>query len=500
MKNTIKKLNIFAFVLVFSFSGLVSNTVSAQTNGNATFWNGEELVPIDWDGSGNNNNDDDNDDDNNNNDDQVTTLSATSIDEDSARLRGEVTNGSNVDVWFVIDDNDSTPSCSDDDLEYTVSGDFDDGDEFSRTVSGLDEDETYYFRACSNDDSGTVRSFTTDDDSGNNNNDDDNDNNNNGNNNNFDDLVALTSYATSITVNSAILNGVSIINEGGSGNTWFEYGVTTAMGNRTPNQSVGTGTSNVSRQILGLSQGVNYYFRIVVQNNTGTDYGDISTFKTTGGSTGNTNTSGSSGSNNNGSVAGATSSNPSTSANLLGLDLSSNLEKASIGDTVTYTVSYKNNSGKDLKNVVMQVQLPKEVEFKSSTLGGYSKSSHSVVVSVETLPKEAKGEFFIIVDVLKSAQGESVIIASLLGLHDHPTNLGEKVDSLQYSIIEIVSGNSNQSASSIFSGKFFPTSFVGWLLIVLIIFFIVLIARKLARDREEREEQEKAEEGIKIAK
>jgi uncharacterized repeat protein (TIGR01451 family) len=342
-----------------------------------------------------------------------------------------------------------------------------------------------------------VRSFTTDNDSGNNSNDNDNDNNNNGNN-NSDDLVALTSYATSVTGSSAVLNGVSIINDGGSGNAWFEYGFTTAFGNRTPNQSVGTGTSNVSRQILGLSQGVNYYFRIVVQNNEGIDYGDVSTFKTTGGSSGNTNTSGNSG--NGSSVAGVTTSNASTSSNFLDLDLSSSLEKVSVGNTLTYTVSYKNNSGKDLKNVVMQVQLPKEVVLKSSTLGGYSKSSHSVVISVETLPKEAKGEFFIIVDVLKSAQGESVIIASLLGIHDHPTKLGEKVDSLQYSIVEIVGGNINQSASSIFSGKFFPTSFVGWLLIVLIIFFIILIARKLSRDREEKEELKKAEEGIKIAK
>ncbi len=490
MKNTIKKLNIFAFVLVFSFSGLFANPSFAQSNGGATYWNGEELVPIDWDGSGNNNDDDDNDDDNdNNNDDQVTTLSATSIDEDSARLRGEVTNGSNVDVWFVIDDNDSTPSCSDDDLEYSVSGDFDDGDVFSRTVSGLDEDETYYFRACTNDDSGSVRSFTTDDDNNNNNDNDDDDNNSSA-----SGINAITLYATNVTSYSANLNGISVINDGGNGNAWFEYGRTTAMGNRTPNQSIGNGTSNISRQILGLSQKTTYYVRLVIQNNEGTDYGDISTF-TTGGVYVNTNT---------GVVSGATSTNTTVStvnnSVFLSLDLSSNLEKVSIGDTVTYTVSYKNNSGKDLKNVIMQVNLPKETAFRKTTLGGYSKSTNSVVVTVETLPKEAKGEFFVIVDVLKSAQGETLLIASLLGIHDHPTTVGAKVDSLVYSIIEVVSGGSNQSANSIFAGKFFPSSFIGWLIIVLIIFFIILIARKLARDKEEREEQEKAEEGIKIAK
>ncbi|MDQ5883176.1 MAG: hypothetical protein QG654_88 [Patescibacteria group bacterium] len=493
MKNTIKKLNIFAFVLVFSFSGLIANTVSADTDGNATFWNGTELVPIYFEGSSSNNNGNNNGNNNNDNGDQISTLSATNIDEDSAKLRGEVTDGSNVNVWFVIDNNDSTPSCSDDDLEYGVSGDFDDGDEFSRTVSNLDSDETYYFRACSDDDSGSVRSFTTDDNNNNNNDDDNNDDDNDNNNSSLDDIVALTSYATGVTTNSAYLNGVSIINNGGSGNAWFEYGITTAMGNRTPNQSIGTGTSNISRQILGLSQRTSYYFRLVIQNNEGTDYGDIETFKT-GGVYVNT------GSGNTPSAPTTPVVTTVTSPIFLALDINSNLDKVSVGDIVTYTISYKNVSGKDIKNVTMQVSLPKEVGLRKTTLGGYSKASHSVTVSVETLPKEAKGEFVIVVDVLKSALGESVLIASLLGAHDHPTVSGAKVDSLHYSIIEVDRGNVSQSASSIFAGKFFPTSFVGWLLIVLIIFFIVLIARKLAKDKEEREEKEKSEEGIKIAK
>ncbi len=495
MKNTIKNTTIVAFVLVFSFSGFI-NTAFAAPNGNATFWNGEELVPISWDGSSNNNggNDNDDDDDNDNDGDQVTTLSATSIDEDSAVLRGEVTNGSNVDVWFVIDDSDSTPSCSDDDLEVSVSGDFDDGDDFSRTVSNLDEDETYYFRACTNDDPGSVRSFTTDDDNGNNNNDDDDDSDDNDNGNNDEgNVVAYTSIATNVTTSSAFLNGVSVINEGGSGNAWFEYGLTTALGERTPNQSVGSGSNNVSRQILNLSPRTPYYFRMVVQNSEGTDAGDISTFTTGGFSTTNTGTTPK-------PTGTTTTSVTTTSAVFLGLDIESNLDTVSVGDIVTYTVSYKNISGKDLKNVIMQVTLPYEVAFQKSTIGGYSKPTHTVTVTVETLPKDVKGEFVVVGEVLKTARGSSILIASLLGIHDHPTIADAKVDSLSYSIIEVDLGNASQSANSVFAGTFFPTSFIGWLLIVLIIFLIILIARKMAKDKEEREEQKKKEEGIKIAK
>lgn len=504
MKNTIKKLNIFAFVLVFSFSGLFATTAHG-----ATYWNGSELVEIDFgagssNNGGNNGNNGNNGGNNNDGDDQVSTFSATSIEEDSAKLQGEVTNGSNVDVWFVLDNDDSTPSCSDDDLEVSVSGDFDDGDEFSKTVSNLDSDETYYFRACSDDSSGSVRSFTTDDDSNNNDNDDDDDNNNNGNDNgNQDDVTAITSYATGVSTNMAYLNGLSVINEGGAGNAWFEYGVTTAMGNRTPNQSIGTGSHSISRQILNLSPNTSYYFKFVVQNDEGTFYGDIRTFTTSGYTVTNTGSG-------TPTKPPATPSQPKpetpvvvttvTNENFLALDISSNVDKVEVGDTITYTISYKNLSGKDLNNVTIQVELAKETEFKSSTLGVYSKPSHTVVLSIETLPKDIKGEFFVVVDVPKAAGAETVLIASLLGVHDHPTISGTKVDSLSYSIIAVVGGNPNQSATSITAGKFFPTSILGWLLIVIVIFMIVLIARKLSKDKEEKKEEEEKEEGIKIAK
>ncbi len=100
---------------------------------------------------------------------EISTNSADDVDEDSAVLVGEVDEGDNVEVWFAFDDNDSTPSCSSSSQKESVSGRYDDGDEFEEKVSGLDEDEKYYFRACAEDEdgdivSGSVRSFTTDDD------------------------------------------------------------------------------------------------------------------------------------------------------------------------------------------------------------------------------------------------------------------------------------------------------------------------------------------------
>lgn len=488
MNNINKKLNIFVFVVVLFSAGLFAEKASAQLYGcqyypllcaNGQYSNGGN--------NGNNNNN------GNNSGDEVSTLSATNIDEDSATLRGEVTDGNNVDVWFVIDDNDSTPSCSDSSIRYNVSGDYDEGDDFSRNVSGLDEDETYYFRACTNDDSGNVRSFTTDDDNNYNNNDDDNDDNYSY------DIAALSTGATGVTTNSATLNGVSMINEGGSGRAWFQFGITTALGIETPKQTVGNGTNNVSRQISGLSSRTPYYYRMVVENNSGTAYGEIRTF-TTGGFT----TSTGAGSSNSGSTAGNTSSNNSnnsnqtiTSTSYLGIDIESNLDKVAVGDIVTFTVSYKNVSGKDLERVVMKVSLPAEMSFRKTTAGEYSKSIHSVIVTFDKLSKDAKGEFIVIAEVLKSASSQNILVASLEAVHSHPVIDGAIVDSINYSILEVENGGSNLAAGTIFAGKFFPTSFLGWLLIALTILVIILIARKIAKDKEERAEKEQE---IKIAR
>lgn len=480
-----KKINIFVFVLVFAFAGLF-HTASAIVTPNNTFWNGEELVPIDWNGSASYGDDDD-DDNNNNGDDEVTTLSATSVDEDSARLRGEVTNGNNVDVWFVIDDNDSTPSCSDDDLQYNVSGDYDDGDQFSRIVSGLDSDETYYFRACTDDDSGSVRSFTTDDDS--HNNDDDN---NHSSSSSADSLVAITQNATGVTTTSAYLNGYAVINEGGSGTAWFEYGPTTSLGLRTPDQSIGTGESSVSRQLVNLAPQTSYFFRFVIENDEGVDRGDIKAVTTNRVvSSTNTNTSTT-------QTSTSTTTSSVVSTTFLGLDISANADTVRVGDLFMYTVEFKNVSGKELKNIIMNVELPQEVAFRSASLGDYSSSAHSLFVGVAALPKGAHGTFTITVSVTKAARNASILVAKLTGIHDHPSVADAKVDSTSYAITEVDhDGNENLSANSFFAGTFFPTSFIGWLLIIFIIFLIILIARKIIRDNEARKEENQE---IKIAK
>jgi len=91
-----------------------------------------------------------------------------------------------------------------------------------------------------------------------------------------------TGSATSVTTNSATLNGT--VNPNRESTTYyFEYGTTASYGSATTETDAGSGTEEVSASadIAGLSEGTSYHFRLVATNTIGTNYGEDATFTTT---------------------------------------------------------------------------------------------------------------------------------------------------------------------------------------------------------------------------
>ncbi|OGJ13821.1 hypothetical protein A2587_01045 [Candidatus Nomurabacteria bacterium RIFOXYD1_FULL_42_14] len=90
-----------------------------------------------------------------------------------------------------------------------------------------------------------------------------------------------TRNATYLTNRSAILNGV-VDGKGYSTTAWFEYGTNNNLGNSTRRRSYGNGQYEIdySDEISGLHLNTTYYFRAVVSNSRGTDYGSVYTFRT----------------------------------------------------------------------------------------------------------------------------------------------------------------------------------------------------------------------------
>jgi hypothetical protein len=96
--------------------------------------------------------------------------------------------------------------------------------------------------------------------------------------------TAVTSAATSVTTNSAVLNGSVTANELSTTVT-FEYGLTTSYGSSiaaTPGTVTGTTSTSVGASLTGINPGATYHFRVKAVNSLGTTNGDDKTF-TTGG-------------------------------------------------------------------------------------------------------------------------------------------------------------------------------------------------------------------------
>jgi len=95
------------------------------------------------------------------------------------------------------------------------------------------------------------------------------------------------SYAQTVTANSAQLRG-GVYPNGFDTTYWWEYGTTTAYGQTTTANDIGSGTAPVAvtDTLSGLSPGTTYHYRLVAQNSVGTpnsvvtEYGYDYTFTT----------------------------------------------------------------------------------------------------------------------------------------------------------------------------------------------------------------------------
>jgi hypothetical protein len=93
--------------------------------------------------------------------------------------------------------------------------------------------------------------------------------------------TATTVVASGVVYNAATLNG-SVNPNGLATTVHFEYGVTTAYGSSTADQSAGAGTSEVPAQagLSSLAPNTTYHFRVVGINSSGTTNGGDLTFTT----------------------------------------------------------------------------------------------------------------------------------------------------------------------------------------------------------------------------
>ena len=225
-----------------------------------------------------------------NSDVAVATLQVTDIEEDEATLNGSVRKlDEDATVWFEYGE-------TRDDLEDTTSevsvDEDDEGDTFEATITGLDEDTRYYFRAVIEDEDGdehygVLRAFHTDDGGT-----------------DEDDPDVDTDDADDVTDDSAELNGSVDMNDFNNGYVFFIYGEDEDAVEDTEDEDdysdIDEDGDDLQKEVVdadldsddtyvldidGLDSNTTYYFRIAVEyededDDTVVVYGDVESFTT----------------------------------------------------------------------------------------------------------------------------------------------------------------------------------------------------------------------------
>ncbi|MCB9808861.1 hypothetical protein H6776_00490 [Candidatus Nomurabacteria bacterium] len=438
---------------------------------------------------------------NNNDEPKADTDDAEDVDEDSAKLNGSVdmNDFDNGVVFFVYGQNKNDIEDVDNDFDtysdvdndgqdirkVRVDSDLDGDEDYRKTVTGLDTNETYYFRICveyedeNNDDTlecGDVEKFVTDtdyqvvtiDQPGNN---------------GVDSVVnpiVVTLPESSVTGTSAVLNA------GYNANGCSAFSTQFLIGTSTSNMNVSTGivtrgnNSGIMREsISGLTPGVTYYVRAVGYCNGIPVYGDFESFRTPGRviSTVSSNTSTVTRVNTN--TATTITSNTLEAGSGLGciaLNLTNNVEGVTRGQTLVYEVEWENLCKQDFEDAILDVKLAKELEFLSTTRGTYTgKTEHSVIIDLGDIESEEKGDMMITVRVRPGANiGQAVVVEANLG-GDGVGN-GIQDTAIEFDFDQVYDAAIGFGSASAFLSGFF-TSVWGWLLTLLLLALLLLAAR-----------------------
>ena len=266
---------------------------------------------------------------------------------------------------------------------------------------------------------------------------------------------AITTVATNIGQNSATLNGLLT---GSTGASYFEYGTSINLGMQTISR---TGTGSYTEVISGLASNTFYYFRLVSQCSGGLSYGKIEVFQTQGIKTvrpiiiqGTT-------------VIGTQSP--------IMLKIENRYQYIGIGDTVDYTVTYKNIGKSRLTKPVLQVVIPNGITLTNSSAGTYQVDTNTLTVQLQDLNPGDEGVVYLQGFVTSIDSSTAQIVTTAILVYTSPN--GAQENAIAYVLNSPRQVLNTLGASAFWSGLA-SIGLVGWLLILILILLIILLTRR----------------------
>ena len=272
---------------------------------------------------------------------------------------------------------------------------------------------------------------------------------------------AVTTTATNIGGNSATLNG--FISGIYSATAYFEYGTTVNMGSQTASQTV-VANGYMTNTLTGLIPNTTYYFRLVANCQNSISRGTTQIFETAGGQ---------------GDVAPVEIIHQGTTIvgtqSPIMLKIEDRYQSVSVGDTIDYTVTYKNIGKRKLTHPMIQVVLPNGILFMNTSKGTFSNSNNTLSVPIDDLNAGDDGVIYLQGKVGSFTSGNSQIVTTALLIYTNTNNAQE--NAMAY-VLNNPNGNGNSLTGNAFFAGLFGMSLLGWLLLVLIILAIILLTRR----------------------
>lgn len=259
--------------------------------------------------------------------------------------------------------------------------------------------------------------------------------------------------------------------------TSFNYGTNPNALTMRTNEVARTGTGSMAQSLSDLSTNTTYYYQAVVRNCVGTTTGTVRPF-TTGTDTVRDNVIIR-------TVTNTTTNSGTGTGSFIKLMITNNREMVRSAKETTYDVAWENVSGRDLQNLVLEVNFPTQVTVVDTDHGSIKRDAHSVVYKIGDLAKKEKGDMSIVIDAAGNLRDGDPVVAQAIMAFENPKTAATE-NAIAYDADEFSTAAATGSAfgASVFGLGFLPTSLAGWLLILLILLVIALLVHSyLSRNR-----------------
>jgi hypothetical protein len=236
--------------------------------------------------------------------------------------------------------------------------------------------------------------------------------------------------------------------------SYFQWGGTTNLGFE---KSSYYSSGATSATINGLTPGTTYYFRLVSNQNGALYYGDILNFTTLP------------------SDSIIIVHEGGDSSGHVVLTITPSQMTAHAGDTLTYTVTYQNTTLHTLKNMRLQIMFPSYVSPAFGAVQSQSFLGNTLDIPLENLAPGATGSYSFNTQIHSNLKNNtSIVVTGTLSY----TNVGVQENVIAYGVTHI-EGNNFLLGLALFGGGFWPHSFAGWLILLIVVLLIIYFARRM---------------------